>query len=119
MFCPSALKEGGLGRVALPSPPLFRDGRYCNENPAGGQNRALRLRSVAWYYRPRLSKRSKPPPDGEKMQSTSADSILKRHATRNFWLNILDGMAFVFGISMVSRLTVLPLFVSRLSDERW
>ena len=40
-------------------------------------------------------------------------------ATRNFWLNVLDGMAFVFGMSMVSRLTVMPLFVARLSSERW
>jgi MFS family permease len=53
------------------------------------------------------------------MQDTLSDSILKRHATRNFWLNVLDGMAFVFGISLVSRLTVLPLFVARLSSERW
>jgi MFS family permease len=53
------------------------------------------------------------------MQSESAEMLLKRHATRNFWLNVLDGVAFVFGLSMVSRYTVLPLFVSRLSSERW
>src|SRR6478672_3589388 len=53
------------------------------------------------------------------MQPESADTLLKRYAKRNFWLNILDGMAFIFGISMVSRYTVLPLFVSRLSSERW
>ncbi len=53
------------------------------------------------------------------MQPESAEALLKRYARRNFWLNVLDGVAFVFGISMVSRYTVLPLFVSRLSNERW
>lgn len=53
------------------------------------------------------------------MQATQAELTLQRHATRNFWLNVLDGMSFVFGMSMVSRLTVLPLFVARLSSERW
>src|SRR5215470_5110228 len=53
------------------------------------------------------------------MQGTQSEIILKRHATRNFWLNVLDGMAFVFGMSMVSRPTVMPLFVARLSSERW
>jgi MFS family permease len=53
------------------------------------------------------------------MQPESADTLLQRYAKRNFWLNVLDGMAFIFGISMVSRYTVLPLFVSRLSSERW
>jgi MFS family permease len=53
------------------------------------------------------------------MQLESAEALLKRYARRNFWLNVFDGVAFVFGISMVSRYTVLPLFVSRLSSERW
>src|SRR4029079_17412721 len=53
------------------------------------------------------------------MQPESAETLLKRYAKRNFWLNVLDGVAFVFGLSMVSRYTVLPLFVSRLSSERW
>jgi MFS family permease len=53
------------------------------------------------------------------MESESAETLLKRYARRNFWLNVLDGVAFVFGISMVSRYTVLPMFVSRLSSERW
>ena len=51
------------------------------------------------------------------MQPESADTLLKRYAKRNFWLNVLDGVAFVFGISMVSRYTVLPLFVSRISSD--
>ena len=53
------------------------------------------------------------------MQDTAADLILKRNANRNFILNVLDGMAFIFGISLVSRFTVLPFFVARLSSDRW
>jgi MFS family permease len=49
----------------------------------------------------------------------SADAILTRNLTRNFVLNVLDGTAFIFGVSLISRYTVLPLFVSQLSDERW
>ncbi len=52
------------------------------------------------------------------MQAESA-AILRRHAQRNFLVNVLDGCAFIFGISMVSRLTVLPLVVERLSGARW
>ncbi len=45
--------------------------------------------------------------------------IDSRIARRNFWLNVLDGSAFTLGISMVSRFTVLPLIVERISDARW
>jgi MFS family permease len=34
-------------------------------------------------------------------------------------VNVLDGATFLFGISMVSRFTVLPLVVERLSPEPW
>lgn len=36
-----------------------------------------------------------------------------------FLLNVLDGRAFTFGISLVSRFTVSPLIVERLTDARW
>jgi hypothetical protein len=52
------------------------------------------------------------------MQSEGGD-LLARHARRNFTVNVLDGAAFLFGISMVSRFTVLPLVVERLSPEPW
>lgn len=52
------------------------------------------------------------------MQATST-AILTRHARRNFLVNVLDGCAFVFGLSMVSRFTIIPLMVERLSDARW
>lgn len=53
------------------------------------------------------------------MDHEQSDALLARHAARNFWLNVLEGGGFVFGLSMVSRYTVLPLFVERLAGERW
>jgi MFS family permease len=53
------------------------------------------------------------------MTPEQTEAFLARHARRNFWLNVLDGGAFYLGISMVSRFTVLPLIVERLSDARW
>lgn len=53
------------------------------------------------------------------MQDVIAETLLARNARRNFWLNVLDGSAFTLGISLVSRYTVLPLAVERLSDARW
>ncbi len=51
--------------------------------------------------------------------TAQAEAVVRRHAARNFWLNVLDGGTFYLGLSMVSRFTVLPLFVERLSPERW
>ncbi|WP_322487660.1 MFS transporter [Chloroflexus sp.] len=51
--------------------------------------------------------------------TTASEAMLARYARRNFWLNVLDGSAFTFGISLVSRFTVLPLIVERLTDARW
>lgn len=51
--------------------------------------------------------------------TTASEEVLTRYARRNFWLNVLDGSAFTFGISLVSRFTVLPLIVERLTDARW
>ena len=48
-----------------------------------------------------------------------AEGIIARYARRNFIFNMLDGTAYIFGVSMVSRYTVLPLLVSQLSSERW
>ncbi|NJN17894.1 MAG: MFS transporter [Oscillochloris sp.] len=50
---------------------------------------------------------------------SGAPAIITRYARRNFWLMVLDGSAFIFGVSMVSRFTVLPLVVERLTDARW
>jgi MFS family permease len=51
------------------------------------------------------------------MQQHEAAQILTRSARRNFWMNVGDGATFAFGLSMVSRYTVLPLFVSRLNSD--
>ncbi len=48
-----------------------------------------------------------------------AQLIIERNATRNFVLNVFDGGFFYLGLSLVSRYTVLPLFVERLTGERW
>src|SRR5512143_513029 len=53
------------------------------------------------------------------MVQSPADRLIERHAARNFWMNVLDGGAFYLGTSMISRYTVLPLFVQRLSDAAW
>jgi MFS family permease len=52
------------------------------------------------------------------MQNESGD-LLAQYARRNFVVNVLDGATFLFGISMVSRFTVLPLVVEQLSPEPW
>jgi MFS family permease len=46
-------------------------------------------------------------------------AFVARHARRNFWLNVIEGGLFMFGISMVSRFTVLPYFVEQYSQESW
>lgn len=48
-----------------------------------------------------------------------AELIIERNATRNFVLNVFDGGFFYLGLSLVSRYTVLPLFIERLTGERW
>jgi MFS family permease len=53
------------------------------------------------------------------MEAAQAQQIIERNATRNFVLNVLDGGFFFLGLAMVSRYTVLPLVVERLSGERW
>ena len=51
------------------------------------------------------------------MHQHEAAHVLIRSARRNFWMNVGDGATFAFGLSMVSRYTVLPLFVSRISSD--
>ena len=51
------------------------------------------------------------------MQDNEATRVLTQSARRNFWMNVGDGAMFAFGVSMVSRYTVLPLFVSRINPD--
>jgi MFS family permease len=53
------------------------------------------------------------------MDAAQAKRVIERHATRNFVLNVLDGGMFYLGLSLVSRYTVMPLIIERLSGERW
>lgn len=52
------------------------------------------------------------------MNETTA-AFVTRHARRNFILNVTEGGLFMFGMSMVSRFTVLPYFVEQYSKESW
>lgn len=49
------------------------------------------------------------------MTTDQATQVLTRAARRNFWLNIADASCFIFGLTLVSRYTVLPFFVSELN----
>lgn len=53
------------------------------------------------------------------MSLDQSNAIILRNVRRNLTVNVLDGAAFIFGISMVSRYTVLPLVIEHLSSERW
>jgi MFS family permease len=53
------------------------------------------------------------------MNDAQIERFVRRNAGRNFWLNVVDGGIFQLGLSMVSRYTVLPLFVERMAGERW
>ncbi len=46
-------------------------------------------------------------------------TFVAKHARRNFLLNVMEGGLFMFGMSMVSRFTVLPYFVEQYSKESW
>ncbi len=50
---------------------------------------------------------------------SAADAFVARHARLNFLFNVVDGGMFWFGLSMVSRYTVLPLLIERLAGDRW
>lgn len=51
--------------------------------------------------------------------SDAISASVAKYARRNFLLNVIEGGLFMFGISMVSRFTVLPYFVEQYSDEKW
>jgi MFS family permease len=51
------------------------------------------------------------------MQQDRVAILTERHARRNFWANVGDIATFSFGASLVSRYTLLPYFVSQLSDN--
>lgn len=51
------------------------------------------------------------------MQSETPEMVLSRASRRNFWVNVIDGSFFAFGINMVSRYTVLPYFVGSINSH--
>ncbi|MEA3309325.1 MAG: MFS transporter [Chloroflexota bacterium] len=45
------------------------------------------------------------------------EAAVRRNYRWNFWVNLLDGSAFLFSISFASSATILPLFISKLTDS--
>ncbi len=45
-------------------------------------------------------------------------SKVEEHSKNNFLLNVLDGSFFSFGMGFISRATILPFFVSQLTDSK-
>ena len=50
-------------------------------------------------------------------QARRVDSYVQNNLVRNFTVNVLDGTFFMLGMSFSSVVTVMPLFVSQLSDS--
>lgn len=48
---------------------------------------------------------------------TELNAEVERNYRWNFWVNLLDGTSFWFGLSFFSSATVIPLFVSQLTDS--
>jgi hypothetical protein len=42
---------------------------------------------------------------------------MRRHYRWNFSVNLLDGASFWFGLSFISATTIIPLFISKLTDS--
>jgi MFS family permease len=47
------------------------------------------------------------------------EAEVERNYRWNYWVNLLDGATFWFGSSFISSATIVPLFVSKLSDSAW
>jgi MFS family permease len=45
------------------------------------------------------------------------EAEVEHHYRWNYWVNMLDGATFWFGASFISSATIVPLFVSKLSDS--
>ena len=45
------------------------------------------------------------------------EAEIERNYRWNYWVNLLDGATFWFGASFISSATIVPLFVSKLSDS--
>jgi len=45
------------------------------------------------------------------------DAEIEHHHRWNFWMNLGDGAFFWFGMSFISTSTIIPLFVSKLTDS--
>lgn len=57
-------------------------------------------------------------PNTTPLPETTAMFVAK-HARWNFVMNVIEGGLFMFGMNMVSSLTVLPYFIQQYTDEKW
>lgn len=69
------------------------------------------LRALRWLVQ--ADKPAEPATDAE------VEAQRDRDYRWNFTVNLLDGATFWFGLSFASSSTILPLFVSKLSDATW
>jgi MFS family permease len=69
------------------------------------------LRALRWLVQ--ADKPAEPATDAE------VEAERDRHYRWNFTVNLLDGASFWFGLSFASSSTILPLFISKLSEATW
>ena len=49
----------------------------------------------------------------------TTEMFVAKHARWNFVMNVIEGGLFMFGMNMVSSLTVLPYFIQQYTNEKW
>ena len=55
---------------------------------------------------------------GQNVNQEAFDREVERNYRRNFIVNVLDGTFFFFGLSFIAESTVIPVYVSHLTDSR-
>jgi len=53
------------------------------------------------------------------LDDAGLDAYRDEHYRWNFTVNLLDGASFWFGLSFASSSTIMPLFISKLTDSPW
>lgn len=76
------------------------------------------MTTVSLYRRAlrRLLELDRPVPP---LDDAGMDAYRDEHYRWNFTVNLLDGASFWFGLSFASSSTIMPLFISKLSDSPW
>ncbi len=69
---------------------------------------------IRWPFLRWLLRLDEPVP---KRSAAEIEADVQRNYRWNFWVNLLDGTAFWLGIGFASTTTIMPLFLSKLSDN--